>query len=256
MTVYVVPRAPWHECVSEYLHYALDPGDEVRVVDSLAVPAEMALPGRVLAAPHLLRNVAAAHHALPRGSRCYESENLFANSDAARFSRTLRGARPDLRWEHYSPYQAAHFGEVARPPRLPALRPRIAPPPGAPLLFVGSINERRARVLQSLPQDRLRIIAPPQSVWGDALRAELACAAFVLNLRYYDSPPSAKGFYRVGLPETFRICFALDAGCPVLNEYGLDDLPAQIGLVEASYIVLAEAAKDLLDEHDSQGGIR
>lgn len=252
MTVYIVPHAPWHECVSEYLHYALDPDDSVQLVAPREVTAAMALPDRVLAAPHLL-GPQGAGLALPPGARCYESENLFAGSAAAQANAALRIARPDLRWEHYSPYQASVYEETAKPPRLPPLRARTAPPPGAPILFVGSINERRARVLGQLPQDRLRIVGTKNPVWGAALRAELDRAAFVINLRYYDRPSDGA---RVGLPETFRICFALDAGCPALSEMGLDEPGSHEQLWQCAYGALCWRARGLLDEHDRQGGVR
>lgn len=247
MTLYVVPFAPWHECVSEYLYYALDPGDAVEIWPAGKL-LEKLPEGCVVAAPHLLGSRA---QLLPRSQRCYESENLFAGSAAAQANLALRAARPDLRWEHYSPWQAAHYGDVAKPPKLPQLRARVAPPPGAPVLFIGSLNDRRAQMLGQLPRDRLRVIGTGAPLWGAALQTELARAALVLNLRYYDRPSEGA---RVGLPETFRICFALDAGCPVLSEFGLDPL-ATDGLTEGFYADLPALARALLNEHDRDGRV-
>lgn len=103
------------------------------------------------------------------------------------------------------------------------------------VLFYGSINDRRAAVLDGLEACGLRVAAP-FGVYGAARDALIARARIVLNLHYYE----ARVF------EAVRVSYLLANRRFVVSERGAepaDEAPYEGGLVFADYAGLIDACR-------------
>lgn len=102
---------------------------------------------------------------------------------------------------------------VLEPGYSPALR-RIQPlaQPLVDVLFYGSVNARRARVLRALETAGLRV-QQLFGVYGAARDAAIAAAALVLNLHYYE----------IAVFEIARVAFLLANAVPVVCEGSAED---------------------------------
>lgn len=221
--IWLVPSAPWHECLLEGLPFLARPGDRSWVVaPHYLVDAVRSLgPERcIVLGPHLL--TPEQQRALPSSTTCYETEN--------RFSLTLLEIfreRTDLQWLTWSCTQAQHMA-AAHPAGgqhvgYLSLRAREYCGPArksAPVaLFYGSLNPRRVEALGRMAQLDVAVQIEQPGVFGAELSASIDAAAIVVNVHHYDQPQQQG---RCGLLETFRIVPALSRGAIVVSETSCD----------------------------------
>ena len=250
MKHWILPKTPWHECVAEGLRWGLPAGAQLHVVSPSAVPLALGrrprADGCVLVAPHRLSDEILA--ALPRRTLCYEVENLFGPWCAQRERVNVR--RPDLRWLNYSAANCSVFGDEFEPLRYPTPF-REAPRGGEGVLFVGSMNARRAQILDDLRGRgvRVQVATTAAPLFGDALAAATARADLVLNVHYYEVPAALS---RCGLFESFRCVPALWRGRRVLSERGVDDPIGIDGLELCAYEDLVDRALEILSSPSAQ----
>lgn len=218
MTLWIVPRAPWHECLLDGLPHLMATGDRSSVIDSSQVPIAVRVVGAdecVVLGPHLLSSW--ERRALPRGAHLYETENRFSNPLLEVFSE-----RDDLRWLTWSETQAVCMRAEYRP-----LAPRAYEGPArksAPVvLHYGSLNARRGEILAQVRALGPTVEVAPMGTFGGLLDAMVDSAAVVANVHYYDQP-RVRGPEpgRCGLLETFRIVPALARGAIVVSEQSCD----------------------------------
>lgn len=175
-------------------------------------------------------------------------------------------------WD-YSPRNAARYPALGLPPPrivpvgyVPALT-RIAPAPEEDIdvLFYGSLNERRSRILDALRARGLRVESP-FGVYGEERDRLVARAKVVLNVHYYE----AKVFeiVRVSYLLANRRCVVSEVGADAAEERpfaeGIAFAPYE-GLVEtcvrlaadrAARARLAEAGFQVMSRRDEAGYLR
>ena len=180
-----------------------------------AAPSGEPVPGRRSIV--LGSNLLAAHPLpLPADAVLYNLEQIDARS-AWLAPRLLELFRRHEVWD-YSARNASRYAALGLPaPRVvpvgyvPELT-RIAPAPeDLDVLFYGSVNERRALVLEGLRARGLRVAAA-FGVYGEERDRLVARAKVVLNLHYYD----AKVF------EVVRVSYLLANRRCVVSERGAD----------------------------------
>ena len=117
-----------------------------------------------------------------------------------------------------------------------------APSPDIDVLFIGSMNPRRTRVLEEMEASGLSVHAA-FGVYGSARDALIGRAKVVLNVHYYEAK----------VLEMVRISYLLANHCVVLSEPGsdpLEDAAFSEGIVFAEYDRLAERACELVQAPD------
>ncbi|HYG67911.1 MAG TPA: hypothetical protein VD838_09635 [Anaeromyxobacteraceae bacterium] len=224
--------------VGETLAHALR-----RLGHDAILTADPAIPGR---RPIVLgSNLLEAHPVpLPDDAILYNLEQIDPGSSWLRPALLERFRRHEV-WD-YSARNAARYPELGlRPPRVvpigwvPELtRIRPAPREDLDVLFYGSVNDRRARVLEALRARGLRVHAA-FGVYGAARDALVARAKVVLNVHYYE----AKVF------EIVRVSYLLANGRCVVSERGADpaeERAFEAGVAFAPYDGLAERCAALV----------
>ncbi|ABC82300.1 hypothetical protein [Anaeromyxobacter dehalogenans] len=147
-------------------------------------------------------------------------------------------------WD-YSPRNAARYAMFGLPPPrvvpigyVPGLR-RIAPAPEeVDVLFYGSMNPRRARVIDAL-RARGLAVEVAFGLYGAARDARIARARVVLNVHFYE----AKVF------EIVRVSYLLANRRCVVSERGADpeeERTLEAGVAFAEYGGLADACEALV----------
>lgn len=112
------------------------------------------------------------------------------------------------------------------------------------VLFIGSFNERRTRVLEACRRAGLRVVGS-YGVYGAERDRLLARARVVLNVHFFEAK----------VLEMVRLSYLLANGCTVLSESGadpLEDSALQGGVQFAAYESLPEQAVRLVED----GGAR
>jgi hypothetical protein len=115
------------------------------------------------------------------------------------------------------------------------------------VLFFGSFNKRRKKVLDGLRDAGLRVVAL-FGVYGDKRDAFIARAKVVLNVHFYDAK----------VLEMVRLAYLLSNRCAVLSERSVHEAEDQelCGGVEfADYQDLVERAVDLVRDAPLRNGI-
>jgi len=216
--LWTVLAHPWHECYLDVVPFLAEGGDTVRDVKPHMWEPATDRPEIVLGlaqawkiCPNVRRRAALAQNVIP-----YETENLLAPGGHRRASEVCRQAlRPQL-WLNYSRANARVFGDIPLPPRNGGpgrlYRHDLAAQMPGPIdvFFAGSINRRRANVLEQLVEAGcvVDVVGTQAPLWGDALEARMARAKVVLNLHYYDP----------GVFEVFRVAPAVARGHIVISE--------------------------------------
>lgn len=203
---------PWHNCLSPAIPFLADPSNDTAL---LIDPREYTGPEDgardVILGPHVAADRADLFAAFPDRIALYETENVLDSASpwAARIAK-LRLATPRNQWLNYSAANASMYGDTVRPLQkihaLPARDDRTPRP--IDVLFIGSLNERRAAVLNYLQRAGLKVYAPPGPVFGDVLARLEHRAKVLLNIHYYTP----------GVFESFRVVPAAHRGTPVVSE--------------------------------------
>lgn len=214
MTVWITPKAPWHECLTAALPHLMQPWDRSWLLEPQYVPkaiSNLGVEKCMLLGPHLL--TPAGRRALPKGANVYETENRFAHDPLEIYSE-----RRDIQWWTWSLRQADAMQAAHLPLRVwaytgPARRA------AAVALHYGSLSRRRTELLHAAAARGAVIRIAPPGTFGEALDAQIDAAAAVVNVHYYDQP---RVEWCCGLLETFRIVPALSRGATVVSETSCD----------------------------------
>ena len=106
------------------------------------------------------------------------------------------------------------------------------------VLFYGSINERRKKLLEDLSEKvKLHVV---QGSFGEERDALIGRSKIVLNMHYYPTR----------ILETVRISYLLNNGCFVISEDADDNPWPELGLVTAPYGKLIDTVTDWLSRSD------
>ena len=211
-TRWVVLKTPWHECIQAAIPFLMDPGDRFTAIDPEAYTGPEPFGRDVVIAPHRAPRLAPVFQCFADRVTLYETENLLAASAWRAHSETLRRMCPGVPWLNYSARNAQVFGDTPRPLRRllsgPCEPPRPRATGGPDVLFVGSMNARRARVLYQLTAAGYRVHTPAQPTFGADLAYLEGASRLVLNIHYYTP----------GIFESFRVVPAIHRGARVLSE--------------------------------------
>jgi hypothetical protein len=212
-TRWVVLRTDWFECIEAAVPFLMKPGDTTQRVNAADYMGPRDGETDVIMNPHRALELAPIYQANETATFLYETENLLADQTSWRAaSAILRDLCPGVPWLNYSRVNAGVFGDRYRPlERRYGHAAGWAPgpaPQGPDVLFVGSMNARRLRVLRALAAEGLRVHAPNTPTFGHALAALEQSARLVLNVHYYEP----------GVFESFRVVPAVHRGATVLSE--------------------------------------
>jgi hypothetical protein len=222
VTRWVVLKTPWWECLAAGVPFLMDRGDSFSVVEPAEYLPPLPFEHDVIMNPHrapdlpngLGDELIGKWRAYPERVRLFETENLLAAHDWRARSARLREQLPRTRWLNYSSANASIFGDEYKPFRrlLSEPKKRLRISGGPDVVFVGSMNERRALILDELRARGLDVVVPPFGTFGADLSYHEQAAKLVLNIHYY-SP---------GVFEAFRVVPAWHRGCRVLSEVSVN----------------------------------
>jgi hypothetical protein len=213
--------------------------------NQIAVPG----PQTILFGAHLLGAENLSH--VPAGTILYNLEQISPSSTwcSPAYLRLLRTFQV---WD-YSPRNIAALagmgvrGNVKRVPI--GYMPQLTRVPAAPVedidvLFYGSVNDRRAKVLDRLGEMGLNVVAV-FGTYGRDRDALMARAKVVLNLHFYDT----------SIFEVVRVSYALANSRAVVSEYrpGTEIDPDLVDAVRlAPYDELASGCAELVADADAR----
>lgn len=211
-TRWVVLATPWYECIAAAMPF-LVPGRRASwtYIDPEVYAGPEPGDQDVVMAPHRAPQLAPVFAAFPDRITLYETENVLdPASPWVAPSTRLRLACPANPWLNYSAANASMFGDGVHPLRkihhLPARDDRTPRP--IDVLFVGSLNHRRALILAQLAGAGVKVHVPPGPVFGAELAKLEGQAKLLLNVHYYTP----------GVFESFRVVPAAHRGTPVISE--------------------------------------
>lgn len=211
-TRWVVLRTDWFQCIEAAVPFLMRPGDSVRLVEPTFYTGPEHGTRDVVMAPHRAPELAPVFERHAADVVLYETENLLGAPGWRARSEALRRQCPSVRWWNYSRINAQVFGDVWKPlqQRGFAWPPGLTAPrrDGPDVLFVGSLNTRRLRVLRELEGAGLRVFWPNQPTFGRRLAELERSARLVLNVHYYEP----------GVFESFRVVPAVHRSARVLSE--------------------------------------
>jgi hypothetical protein len=181
----------------------------------------------------------------PEGTILYNLEQIGGNPNmlmAAELSERY------VLWD-YSPANVAYWHEhgieaqcvpIGYVPELTRIPPR--PRPDIDVLFYGSLNARRKKVLDALEADKLTVLTLQR--FGAARDEAISRSKLVINIHYYDSPR---------LFEWVRVSYLLSNLKAVVCENS-DDFPIALlgGVASVSYAGLVPACHRLLDDVEAR----
>lgn len=215
LTRWIVLKTPWWECIAAAIPFLVD--WHKAEVFQLIEPANYVAPGpferHVILAPHRAPELAPLFEQHADRVVLYETENLLGAPDWRARSAAIRQAAPSVKWLNYSRANSAVFGDTFHPLRrllsAPAPGRYRDPAWGGPdVLFVGSMNGRRAAVLDKLRDAGVRVLVPDRPVFGAELAYLESYSRLLLNIHYYTP----------GVFESFRVVPAIHRGTAVLSE--------------------------------------
>lgn len=230
---------PWHNCVAAAIPFLADARTDYAMCIPLAeYQGPLAGERDVVMNPHVAPILAPIFRRDADRVVLYETENVLdPSSNWRRASSWLRLRCPENRWWNYSAANASMFGDEVRALRkihhLPRRDDRTPRP--IDVLFVGSLNQRRAAILAALTHRGARVHIPDGPCFGADLERLEAKSKLLLNVHYYTP----------GVFESFRVVPAAHRGTPVISETsasneGTDWAPcyAYTDLVEATLAAL------------------
>lgn len=203
---------PWHGCLSAAIPFLADGrADSALLIEPRHYFGPRDGERDVILGPHVAPQLAGVFQTFPDRIALYETENVLdPNSPWAGAISRLRLGTPGNTWLNYSAANAALFGDTVHPLRkihhLPARDDRTPRP--IDVLFVGSLNARRATILNRLIEAGVKVYSPPGPVFGADLARLEARSKIMLNVHYYTP----------GVFESFRVVPAAHRGTPVISE--------------------------------------
>lgn len=184
---------------------------------------------------------------IPQDSILYNLEQAFQGKDTWTTPALLQILKNYTVWD-YSGLNASNLKKLGVPvaavvpvgyaPEL--TRIDLSGPKDIDVLFFGSMNDRRRKVLKSMQDRGLNVVAL-FGVYGRDRDAYIARARLVVNLHFYDAM----------VLETVRISYLLANGIPVLSEASSspeEDRAFSDGVAFSSYEDLAETAARLVGD--------
>lgn len=209
---FVVLETPWWQCIAAGVPFLMTPGDSFTVIrPGLYQPTDET---DVIMNPHRSPQLAPIWNQNPDRVVLYETENVIG-SDWRAQSVDIRRTAPRCEWWNYSFENSAVFGDTPKPLRFSRGRRKLRPTSATErdVFFVGSLNERRGKVLDDLRRAGLRVCHPANSrpLFGAPLAIAESQARVVLNMH----------FYQPGVFESFRVVPAYARGCDVISETSL-----------------------------------
>ncbi len=146
-------------------------------------------------------------------------------------------------WD-YSAANAARYAEwslktppVVRPGYCPVLVNRIPKRTRIyDVVFFGSVNDRRRKILDGLREKSLSVLEVPFGVYGKERDEFIAQANLCINIHYYES----------AIFESVRCSYLAMNGVHVLSERSVDDEGAEWGMPGAAYEDLVQTAHNYL----------
>jgi hypothetical protein len=211
-TRWVILSTPWWPCIAAALPFLMDQGDRYTVIDPEAYTGPEPFGRDVVMAPHRAPRLAPVFDSFGDRVTLYETENLLGAEAWRRHSEAIRKTAPRCPWLNYSEANARVFGDTPRPLRRllsgPCKPPRPRASGGPDVLFVGSMNDRRARLLYQLTAAGYHVHAPAQPTFGADLAYLEGASRLVLTMHYYTP----------GIFESFRVVPAVHRGARVLSE--------------------------------------
>lgn len=232
----VLASTPWWPCVAEGVPFVMRAGDSWTVMAPGEYDGPEAGAVDVIMNPHTAPELAPIFEQHAARVVLYETENLLCPTGWIETSRRTRRSCPRCRWWNYSAANAQVFGDELRPLELPARR--AAPDmrrADLDVLFVGSVNARRAAVLSRLDRAHVNVVHTTGPVFGDELAALERRARVVLNMHYYEP----------GVFEAFRVVPAVARGARVVSEQSTGNEGAEFCDLVVPFDELADAAIEL-----------
>lgn len=111
------------------------------------------------------------------------------------------------------------------------------------VLFYGSLNERRKRIIDELRRRGFNVVMRVNDAYGKTLESLIARAKIILNVHFYESK----------IFEIVRVGFALANKKTVVSEESADDYPhLREGLAIAPYAKIVESCERLLKSSDDR----
>lgn len=215
---YVVLKTEWWECIAAGVPFLSQPGDTLTVIDPtdyLGPNCDRGAPETdVIMNPHRAPMLSRVWSKFPEHVILYETENLISATGWRMASERVRQRCPRNEWWNYSAANGAVFGDTPKPLRIP-LGARVVRDrdPDLDVVFVGSMNARRGRVLDQLTKAGLRVATTTGPIFGPELAQLEARARVVLNVHFY-SP---------GIFESFRVVPAVARGSVVVSEESIEN---------------------------------
>lgn len=240
---FVVLKTPWWECIAAGVPFLRAPGDCMLTIAPEHYRGPDEEPGGgstdVIMNPHRAPELAPIWRAHADRVILYETENLIGAARWRMASERVRRECPKNRWWNYSAVNAEVFGDEARPLRIPTQagplpRPDATATKDLDVVFIGSLNERRRRVLILLDRSGLRVAATTGPIFGTPLALLESHARVVLNVH----------FYAPGIFEAFRVVPAAARGARVVSEASEGGEGAEFCAAVAPYDRLASAVLD------------
>lgn len=127
--------------------------------------------------------------------------------------------------------------QVVRPGYCPVLSNRIPKRTRVcDVVFFGSINERRRKILDGLREKSLSVLEVPFGVYGKERDELIATANLCINIHYYES----------SIFESVRCSYLAQNGIHVLSERSVNDEGAEWGMPGVTYEDLVQTAHNYL----------
>jgi hypothetical protein len=226
---FVILTTPWYECIAAGVPFLTEPGDSIVMIDPRLYRGPRVDRGvretDVIMNPHRAPELAPVWQAYPEHVILYETENLIGSCLWREKSQTVRITCKANRWWNYSAANAEVFGDEPRPLRLPGAPAARTREPDLDVVFVGSMNQRRNRIVDRLYSRGLRVACTTGPIFGAALASLEARARVVLNVHYYTP----------GVFEAFRVVPAVARGSVVVSEASLNGEGAEFCARTAPY---------------------
>lgn len=211
-TRWVVLDCPWWQGKASAIPFLMDQGDSFEVVRPDEYLGPLLHERDVVVGPHRAPMLAEVFEKHAERVTLYETENLLGSASWRARSADIRNRCPSVPWLNYSARNAEVFGDTPRPlRRLPEGQyesPRPSAGGGADVLFVGSMNSRRAWILSALAAAGYSVHVPAKPVFGEDLASLETSSRLVLNIHYY----------MPGIFESFRVVPAVHRGAQILSE--------------------------------------